>query len=113
MRLPPLPIQLIYCSSVTPSHDLSMEAESLKMGFSKKCNVMRAKTREALGSHREQSQQSRLELGLLSAVDSKGRTIWIADAHRDDGKQFIVKADEKLTTFLELESAIRVCGELV
>jgi hypothetical protein len=35
-----------------------------------------------------------------------------ADAHRD-GKRFIVRADEKLTAFVELESAIRVCGELV
>jgi hypothetical protein len=34
-------------------------------------------------------------------------TIWIADAHRDDGKRFVVHADEKLTAFLELESAIR------
>ena len=25
--------------------------------------------------------------GRVSAVDSKGRTIWIADAHRDDGKR--------------------------
>jgi hypothetical protein len=41
-------------------------------------------------------------------VDSKGRPIWIADAHRDDGKRFVVHADEKLTAFLELESAIRV-----
>jgi hypothetical protein len=40
-------------------------------------------------------------------IDSKGRTIWIADAHRDDGKRFVVHADEKLTAFLELESAIR------
>jgi hypothetical protein len=24
--------------------------------------------------------------GCVSAVDSRGRTIWIADAHRDDGK---------------------------
>jgi hypothetical protein len=40
-------------------------------------------------------------------------TIWIADAHRDDGKRFVVRADEKLTGFLELESAIRACGELV
>ena len=31
------------------------------------------------------------------------RTIWIADAHRDDGKRFVVHADEKLTAFLELE----------
>jgi hypothetical protein len=40
-------------------------------------------------------------------VDSNGRTIWIADAHHDDGKRFVVRADEKLTAFLELESAIR------
>jgi hypothetical protein len=45
--------------------------------------------------------------GCVSAIDSKGRTIWIADAHRDDGKRFVVRADERLTTFLELESAIR------
>ena len=36
-----------------------------------------------------------------------GRTIWIADAHRDDGNRFILRADEKLTAFLELESAVR------
>jgi hypothetical protein len=40
-------------------------------------------------------------------VDSRGRPIWIADAHRDDGKRFVVRADEKLTAFVELESAIR------
>jgi hypothetical protein len=27
--------------------------------------------------------------------------------HRDDGKRFVVRADEKLTAFLELEAAIR------
>ena len=35
-----------------------------------------------------------------------GRTSRIADAHRDDGKRFIVHADEKLTAFLELERVI-------
>ena len=45
--------------------------------------------------------------GCVSAIDSNGRTIWIADAHRDDGKRFVVHADEKLTAFLELEAAIR------
>jgi hypothetical protein len=45
--------------------------------------------------------------GCVSAVDSRGRTIWIADAHRDDGKRFVVRADEKLTAFVELEAAIR------
>jgi hypothetical protein len=44
--------------------------------------------------------------GCLSAVDREGRTIWIADAHRDDGKRFIARSDEKLTAFLELERAI-------
>jgi hypothetical protein len=49
--------------------------------------------------------------GCVSAVDSNGRTIWIADAHRDDGKRFIVRADEKLTAFVELESAIRMASQ--
>jgi hypothetical protein len=26
--------------------------------------------------------------------------------HRDDGKRFVVRADEKLTAFLELQAAI-------
>ena len=43
-------------------------------------------------------------LGWVSAVDSERRTIWIADAHRDNGKRFVVRADEKLTALLELES---------
>ena len=34
-----------------------------------------------------------------------GRTTWIVDAHRDDGKRFIVHADEKLTAFLEAINA--------
>jgi hypothetical protein len=45
--------------------------------------------------------------GCVSAIDSQGRTIWIIDAHRDDGKRFIARSDEKLTAFLELECAIR------
>jgi hypothetical protein len=45
--------------------------------------------------------------GCVSAIDSNGHTIWIADAHRDDGKRFVVHADEKLTAFMKIESAIR------
>ena len=52
----------------------------------------------------EQSQQS--QLGLRLSDYSNGRTIWIVDARRDDGKRFVVRTDEKLTAFLELESAI-------
>jgi len=43
-------------------------------------------------------------LGWVSAVDSEGRTIFIVDAHRD-GQHFIVRAEEKLTAFIEVESA--------
>jgi hypothetical protein len=43
-------------------------------------------------------------------VDCNGRTIWIADAHRGEGKRFVVRADEKLTAFMELEAAIRGTG---
>jgi len=42
-------------------------------------------------------------------VDAEGRTIWIVDAHRDNGKRFVVRSDEKLTAFLELE---RITHEL-
>jgi hypothetical protein len=45
--------------------------------------------------------------GYVSAIDSEGRTIWIADAHRD-GKRFVVRGDEKLMAFLELEAPIRL-----
>jgi hypothetical protein len=40
-----------------------------------------------------------------------GRTIWIADAHRDNGKRLVVRADEKLTAFVEIESIIRAYGK--
>ena len=39
----------------------------------------------------------------------KGRTIWIVDAHRDNGKRFVVRSDERLAAFLELE---RITHEL-
>jgi len=49
-------------------------------------------------------------VGWVSALDGYGRTLWI-DAHRD-GKRYVVRADEKLTAFLELEAAIRARCEL-
>jgi hypothetical protein len=54
----------------------------------------------AIRGHRSNN----LTQGMLSAPlpyfagDSAGRTIWIADAHRDDGKRFVGRADEKLTS---------------
>ena len=47
--------------------------------------------------------------GCVATIDSNGRTIFVADAHRDDGKRYVVHADEKLSAFLELE---RITHEL-
>jgi hypothetical protein len=47
-----------------------------------------------------------MELGLCVSTDFEGRTIFVADAHCGDGKRFIVRADEMLTAFLELERAV-------
>ncbi len=46
--------------------------------------------------------------GCVSTISSTGKTILVADAHREDGKRFIVQADEKFTAFLELERAVCV-----
>ena len=46
---------------------------------------------------------------VASAIDSNGRTIWIVDANRDYGKRFVVRSDERLAAFLELE---RITHEL-
>jgi hypothetical protein len=40
-------------------------------------------------------------LGWVSALDCEGETIWIADAHRDNGKRFVLRAEEKLTAFVD------------
>jgi hypothetical protein len=45
--------------------------------------------------------------GCVATVDSDGRTMFVADAHRDDGKRFVARSDEKLTAFVELESTTR------
>ena len=44
-------------------------------------------------------------VGWVSVLDVEGRTIWIVDAH-GYGKCFIVRADEILTAFVELQTAI-------
>ena len=41
--------------------------------------------------------------GMTSATDAQTRTLFVVDAHRDDGRRFVVRSDELLTAFLELE----------
>jgi hypothetical protein len=45
--------------------------------------------------------------GCMSAVDSQWRTIFVVDARRSNRKRFVVRADEKLIAFLELERVTR------
>ena len=47
-----------------------------------------------------------LSWGCVSAPDSRGQTIWIADAPSGDGKRFIVRADDKRSAFVELEREV-------
>jgi hypothetical protein len=48
-----------------------------------------------------------MKFGLGLGCRFRRRTIWIADAHRGDGKRLVARGGEKLTAFLELEAAIR------
>jgi hypothetical protein len=50
-------------------------------------------------------QKAGWSLGWVSALDVEERTIWIVDAH-GYGKRFIVRPDEMLTAFEELQRAI-------
>jgi hypothetical protein len=44
--------------------------------------------------------------GCISSTDNEGRQFWVVAAEREDSGRFIVRADEKLTAFIELERAI-------
>jgi hypothetical protein len=44
--------------------------------------------------------------GCVATINSNGQTIFVADAHRDKGRRFVVHSEEKLTAFVELESAV-------
>jgi hypothetical protein len=50
---------------------------------------------------------------LPSGNQKRRGTIFSVDAHRGNGKRYVVRADEKLTAFVELESAICIAEDLV
>jgi len=43
--------------------------------------------------------------GCISSTDDEGRQFWVVAAERDEGRRFIVRADDQLTAFVELERA--------
>jgi len=59
-----------------------------------------------VGSHSGQAQEAGWSLGWVSAVDSQGRTVWIVDADRNNGKRFVIRSDEMLSAFAEKRQAI-------
>jgi hypothetical protein len=44
--------------------------------------------------------------GCISSTNDEGRQFWVVAAERENAGRFIVRADEKLTAFLELQRAI-------
>jgi hypothetical protein len=42
-------------------------------------------------------------LGHIQSQILRDGRYWIVDAHRDDGKRYVVRSEEMLTAFLELE----------
>jgi hypothetical protein len=42
--------------------------------------------------------------GCVAVVDGSGRHLFVVDAHRGDGRRYVVRSDEKLTAFLEMEA---------
>ena len=45
--------------------------------------------------------------GYSNHIDATGRITFVVDAHRDGGRRYIVRSDELLTAFLELEQEAR------
>jgi hypothetical protein len=45
--------------------------------------------------------------GYVAEIDAAGGTLFRVDAYRDDGKRYIVRSDELLTAFLELQEQTR------
>ena len=48
--------------------------------------------------------------GCSSETDATGRVLYTADAYRNDGKRFTVIGHDRLTAFLQLESATRLAA---
>jgi hypothetical protein len=66
--------------------------------------------REVLGIIADNLSKAGISWGCSSQVDSTGRVLFTADAYSNDGRRFIILSDEKLSAFLELESAIRAAS---
>jgi hypothetical protein len=92
------------CGLVGAIYDVSTGKVTFPAGL--RAEASRKKACEILGDDLRQSLQSRLALRLYLKYGSQRPTIWVVAAEREHAGRFIVCADEKLTAFIELESAI-------
>ena len=67
-------------------------------------------SREVLGIIADNLRKAGWSSVCVSTVDSCGRTMFVGDAHCDDGQRLVVRADKKLTAFVKLESAKHMSG---
>jgi hypothetical protein len=76
------------------------------------CRVMNKKRqnarREVLEMIADRLSACVLWWGCSSPIDASGRVLCTTDAHRYDGKRFIVIADDKLTAFLNLKEILLI-----
>ena len=77
---------------------------SLLCGEQKRHNPINVKFWEVIADNLSKAGWS---WGCVATVDSNGQTIFVANAHRDNGKRLIVTADGKLRAFLELQRVTR------
>src|SRR4029453_2770482 len=83
---------------IVPNHSAFRKRNSvLAFSQTKSDTMVRVKYWEIIADNLSKTGWS---WGCVYAIDSKGRTIWIADAHRDNGKRFVVHAEEKLTALI-------------
>jgi len=57
-----------------------------------KGKIRRAKYWEIIADNLHKASWS---LGWVSTLDVKGRRIWVVDAHRGDGRRFVVRSDDR------------------
>ena len=95
-----------YLATITAtSNSILFHAGHVKLGMSNRNrdNLLvgepRKRVQEIIGDNLHKAGWS---WGWVSALDVEGQTIWIVDAHRNNGKRSVVRADEKLSAFVEL-----------
>jgi hypothetical protein len=74
--------------------------------------ALKGAERRLLGNRAESIPPRQVESPSIPGPRSLLHCFFATKRQRNAGKRFVVRADEKLTAFVELESVIRPCNEL-